>query len=248
MGEWCGCVARVVGYWCTSSICGHHEVVSLAEAPALIDPVREPADWIDDMRWHRRMFSESKVRWAPEDAHHVALAWTGGRCSFETPGQLRRLDAQLLQLREYAAQIQDAMAPELRRARNALHRSTWAEALLLIGLSHPESVFIISTARRLSRSTPNAEVRRALRGIPLPNPLNRVWELRQMHALYLSAVNLLEDATCDLAVELAATRSWDSLAALTTDRIGWQLQGRVEDQREARGLPGDPRRTPAQQY
>ena len=60
------------------------------------------------------MYAQSKFRWAPEDPVRIAMRWARGRIVFETPGQLKRLDAQLMQLREYTCQIQDAMAPRLR--------------------------------------------------------------------------------------------------------------------------------------
>lgn len=212
-------------------------------------PPRGPDDWVDDMYWHRRMFNQSNFKWVPEQARHIALTWARGRCSFETPGHLRRLDAQLLQLREYTGQIQDAMGPELRHARTTLHRTQWREACGLLDLTEADANFIIVTAHRIDPDQPrHPQVRRALRGFPLPNPLSRVWELRQVHALHRAAVDLLEDEVCDLATTLAPRHGWDNLAALTTDRLGWQLELRVGDQRDARGLPEDPRRHPEQRY
>ena len=223
-------------------------LVSLDEAPTLTVPPRTVEDWVDDMYWHRRMFNQSHFRWVPEQARHIALTWVRGRCAFETPGHLRRLDAQLLQLREYTGQIQDAMGPELRLARSSL-RKQWAEGSRLLDLSEADANFIIVTAHRVDPDQPvHPQVRRALRGFPLPNPLSRVWELRQVHAMHRAAVDLLEDELCDLATRLAPRHGWDNLAALTTDRLGWQLELRVNDQREARGLPDDPRRRPEQRY
>ena len=69
-----------------------------------------------------------------------------------------------------------------------------------------------------------------------------------MHAMYAAAVNLLEDVACDLILELAPKHGWDYLGSLTVCRNGQQLRWRVEDQREERGEPGDPRRLPAQTY
>ena len=220
----------------------------MADAPIVIVPERNSGDWLDDMRWHRRMFAQSKVRWAPEDARDIALRWVHGRCSFETPGHLRRLEAQHLHLLEHTAQIQDAMAPDLKAVRNTLHRSSWAEAFDLLGMTERESSVITIMSRPLDPKRPNPDVRRALRGIPLANPLSRVWELRQMHTLYDAAANLLEDELCDLATELAPAHGWDNLAALTTDHVGWQLSARVEEQRRARGGPEDSRRHPQHRY
>lgn len=248
VGEWCGSVDAVVGYWCTRVDPGHDGGVSLDHAPVMTVPPRGPGDWVEDMYWHRRGFNQSKFRWRPEQARHIALVWARGRCSFETPGHLRRLDAQLLQLREYTGQIQDAMAPELREARSKLGRPQWTEGLKLLDLTPADADFIIITAHRLDPHNQHPQVRRALRGIPLPNPFSRVWELRQVHALHRAAVDLLEDEVCDLASSLAPRHGWDNLAALTTDRIGWQLERRVNEHLETRGLPEDPRRHPGQRF
>ena len=48
--------------------------------------VRDPADWIEDMTWHRRMFRHSKFRWVPEDPIAIALTWTRGQLIYDTPG------------------------------------------------------------------------------------------------------------------------------------------------------------------
>ena len=237
--QWC--------QWCCTALHRHHVLVSLAQAPTVVVPERTPADWVDDMRWHRVMYAESKFRWAPEDPVRIAMRWARGRIVFETPGQLKRLDAQLMQLREYTCQIQDAMAPRLRTARPKLGQA-WLESLELIGLGDQQARFIIDTAHPVNPDKAHPEVTRALRGIPLPNPLSQVWELRQMHAMYAAAVNLLEDVACDLILELAPKHGWDYLGSLTVCRNGQQLRWRVEDQREERGEPGDPRRLPEQTY
>jgi hypothetical protein len=201
------------------------------------------------MDWHRRMFNQSKFRWAPEDAIEIAMQRTRGRVFFETPAHLRKLDAQLYDLREYTGQIQDAMAAPLREARRrGTRKAPTAKGFELIGLTMQEARFIIDTAYPVDPTRPNRAAQRALRGIPLPNPYNQVWELRQMHSMYQGAVNLLEDTLCDLVLELAPRQGWEHLASLTVNHYGQQLRWRVEEQREERGEPGDPRRHPAQTY
>lgn len=224
-------------------------VTTLADAPTLVVGPRSPDDWVEDMHWHRRMFNQSMFRWAPEDAMHIAMRWTRGRVLFETPAHLRKLDAQLFALREYTGQIQDAMAAPLREAQQrGTAKAPVGQGLELIGLTRQDARFIIDTAYPVNPERPHRQVQRALRGIPLSNPYSQVWELRQMHSMYLGAVNLLEDTICDLALELAPSQGWEHLASLTVNRYGQQLRWRVEEQREQRGEPGDPRRQPAQTY
>lgn len=210
-------------------------------------PERSPQEWLEDMQWHRRMFAQSRFRWVPEDATHIFLAYTRGRCLFETPAHLRSLDAQQMQLREWAGQIQDAMAQPLRQARGRCPSTQWGQALDLIGLSSYEVRVIVGSAITPDPGL-NRDVKRALRGIPLPNPLSQVWELRQMHSMYRAADNMMEDTLTDLVLELVPRHGWDNLAALTVNRYGNQLRQRVEHQREERGKVGDPRRAPAQRY
>ncbi len=221
-------------------------VTTAAVIPAAALQDRSPEQWLDDVRWHRRMFAQSHFRWAPEDPLHIALDYSRGRVLFETPAHLRSLDDQLMDLREWKGQITDAMAAPLRQARSRYTRSKWEHALGLIGLTEYDARVLIGSAHQQTRANP--DVRRALRGYPLPNPLTNVWELRQMESMYQAAEALLEDALCDLVVELAPHHGWANLAALTVGRTELQLRFRLERQQQERGPLGDPRRTPGQRY
>lgn len=208
---------------------------------------RDPSDWVEDMSWHRRMFGQSFFRWVPEDAMSLALTWTKGRVLFETPGHLRSLDGQLVALRSYAAGIEHAMVPILDAARRLSPADHWRVGLELTGLTTQDVALLQFYAP--GETTPNREVRRALKGWPLQNPFSQIWELRQMRAMYTAAENLLEDGFCDLAIELAPSQGWDNLSQLTLhNNFADGLQQRVSWQRELRGEPGDPRRTPLQNY
>ncbi len=213
-------------------------------APALANG---PEAWVEDVTWHRRMFRESKFRWAPEDPMRIALTWTRGRVVHETPGDLKRLDEQLMGLRDYASHIDDAMVARLEEAKHRCTRADYEAGLGLIGLTQLDVDILQFHARR--QPTPNRAVKRALSGIPWPNPFSQVWELRQMRSMYTAADNLLEDAALDLAVELAPTHGWDYLAQLMRSaHSGKNLQWLVDEQRRERGEPGDPRRSPEQRY
>lgn len=243
-GQVCICChfgGRPVLLRCRPGATGQDELVSQ------VRQTRVPLDWVEDMSWHRRMYRQSMFRWAPEDPMALALQWTKGRLVYSTPKDFAVLDQQLLALRGFAGQIDDAMAPKLREARIRSTRNNWLAGLDLIGLSELEVDILDFHAPGLV--TPNREVKRALRGIPVPNPFSQVWELRQMRSMYTAAEHLLEDALCDLAVELAPRLGWDFLGQLMTRPTpGRNLEWIVDEQRDARGQPGDPRREPEHRY
>ena len=208
---------------------------------------RDPADWIEDMTWHRRMYAQSKFRWVPEDPMSIALMWARGRLNYETPGDLKRLDEQIYALRGFACGIDDAMLAPLITAQRQCRPTDWHAGLDLVGLTQRDIQILRHGAPQ--EIAPHREAKRALRGIPLPNPFSQVWELRQMRGMYAAAENLLEDAFCDLVIELAPEQGWHNLPQLTLHhRSTRTLQLRVEEQRAERGAPGDPRREPAQRY
>lgn len=201
-------------------------------------------DWVNDLTWHRRMFSQSRFRWFGEDATTVALRHTRGRLEFTTLNDLARLDDQLVELREHVLRLLTAVAHPLQDVRRELTH-TWGEALSVAGLTPGRAGQIMwASGPPLS----NRETQRVLGGIPWSNPLTEVWELLQLVGMYEAAANLLEDAVCDLATELLDTRSPLAVAAHTHDRVPGQLQMRIEDNLEERGPSGDARRTPHQTY
>lgn len=209
---------------------------------------RSPEDWLEDMAWHRRMYRQSRFRWVPEDPLGIALTWTRGRLEHQTVAHLQTLDVQIYDLRAFAAGIDDAMTPLLRQARRHSAASGWNEGLALVGLS---TTGADDLCRRTAKpgGPGHPEARRALRGFPLPNPWSQVWELRQVRNMYAAAEALMEDVFCDLVLELHPTHGWLPLAEVTLQhRTATQLQLRIQDQREARGEPGDPRRIPEQRY
>jgi hypothetical protein len=208
---------------------------------------RDPADWITDLTWHRRMFAQSRFRWAPEDPLAIALTWMSGRLVYEEPAHLHLVDSRLSALRGFSSQIDDAMLAPLREARRACTAAAWKSGLELVGLS-PRAVEILRHGAPQT-ITPNAEAARALVGIPLPNPFSRIWELRQIRGMYTAAENILEDVFCDLSVELAPTHGWQRLSEFTHHhRSERTLQLRINHQRATRGAPGDPRRESLQRY
>lgn len=208
---------------------------------------RNPADWLDDVSWHRRMFRQSHFRWVPEDPMAIALSWTRGRVVYETPGHLRLLDRQRHALHEFAAGIDDCMVGPLNMADKECGPTRFRDGLKLIDMTIDDVTLLRFFAPR--RVPAHREATRALRGIPLPNPFSQVWELRQMRGMYQAAEDLLLDVYCDLILELAPTHGWHQLSQLGQDnRSATALRAVVDDQRRRRGEPGDPRREPVQRY
>lgn len=193
------------------------------------------------------MFRQSNFRWLPEDPVTIALVWTKGRVLYETPGELRLLEGQLIELRTYASGISHAMVPRLAEAEERSRSGDWASGLELLGLAPKDVDSLRFCCPR--QVTPHREVRRALRGWPYQNPFSQVWELQQMRSMYTAAENLLEDAFCDLVVELAQDLGWQNLSQmLRYNRSERSLRQFVEWQRQARGESGDARRRPVHSY
>jgi len=208
---------------------------------------RDPADWIEDMRWHRHMFRQSYFRWVPEHPTTIALRWTKGRVVFETPAHLRVLEDQLIELRTYAAGIEHAMVPRLAEAQARSTSRDWEEGLGLLGMSQKDVELLRFNAP--SRFSLHRDARRALHGWPFPNPYSQVWELMQMRSMYTAAEDLLEDAFTDLVVELVPRHGWRNLSQiLQSNRSERALQSFVEWHRRRRGEPGDRRRELVQTY
>jgi hypothetical protein len=226
----------------------HHVLVSTTAAIELPPRPRAAADWAADARWHRRMYAQSRFRWVTEDAIGIATRFVRGRLEFTTTRHLTVLEESLGRLMTHADQIRLAMAGPLREVRTT-YGPGWGEALEVVDVSELDARIIIwSAVGARPHALTNADVQRAVRGLPLPNPLTEVWELRQVHGMYLAAQAVLEDTFCDLVGELTARSSLEVLAPLTTSGSARQLQLRITEQREARGGPDDPRRRPEQRY
>jgi hypothetical protein len=223
-------------------------LVSTSAALSFAPRPRAVADWVDDARWHRRMYGQSRFRWVAEDAIGIAMRSSRGRLEFTTTRHLTVLDDCLGALQTHTDQIRLAMARPLREVRTT-YGPRWEQALEVVDMAELDARIIIWSAVGVRpEQMTHADVRRALRGLPLPNPLTEVWELRQVHGMYLAAQAILEDTFCDLVLELEQRTPLHLLAPMTSSRTAGQLRFRVGEQREARGGPDDDRRRPAQRY
>lgn len=199
------------------------------------------------------MYQQSKFRWAPEQPMAIVLKFTRGRLVYDSPGDLLALNRQWEALARVADQMDDAIVPLMLRAKLDCTPAHWLAGLELTGFTQRDLdiLYFHHPMRQTAwdRPPPSPQVRRALRGIPVPNPFSQVWELRQMRSLYQAAEDLLEDVWCDLVAELAPRHGWDYLAQLSP-RPGpaADLERSIELHRRDRGEPGDSRRSPEQRY
>lgn len=217
--------------------------------PSVAADRRERAElWVDDLRWHRKMFQDSRFRWTSEHVMAIVTRYTGGQLDFTTVRHLELLHQYQLELLDYSCQTRDAMADPLRRANQTLG-GNWeptAEALGLTMIDCKVAVWFAVGASQEQRT--NVNIERVLRRLPFANPLIEAWELKQLWRMYESAADILEDTICDLAEELQPTRPVEFLVTATDTVSPAGLQQRISTAREQRGKPGDTRRLPVQTF
>jgi len=80
------------------------------------------------------------------------------------------------------------------------------------------------------------------------NPLIRVWEVKQLTAMYLAAVDVLEDTLIDLVEELSPTHRLSDILRAAHTSSEERLDERIAAQRTACGGPNDPRRVLRQTF
>lgn len=215
----------------------------------------DPAQWIDDLAWHRQVYKQSKFRWDGTEALLIATEFTGGRQEFRTVADLRDLEAYRLALSQYVMTCQRALGIALEETRNGLRAADWGRVAGLMDMSTVDCSASSHLAECGNPRNPeefsNAQVRRIQKmcaGFFFASPLLLAWELSQLWKLYRAAEDLIEDTIVDLVVELRPrVRSSDLRHALhLVTEVG--LDHRVNDQRRERGAIGDPRRAPHQTF
>ena len=222
-------------------------VVVGAEATAL--RAARSALWLDDLRWHKQMFRQSRFQWTGEHAVDIITRHTGGQVEFTDVRHLRRLQHEQDEIAAYTGQCRTAMGEPLREAAHTVIGS-WNAVAEAVGLDagHLKAIEDLSVGAKPQERT-NPDVRWVLRQLPFSNPLIQVWELKQLVNLFQAAVDLVEDTLCDLLLELSSSHPPAVLMAATIPEL-WALTPakRVEWARKERGGPGDPRRTPRQRF
>ena len=211
--------------------------------------VKRSALWVDDLRWHKQMFRQSRFQWTGEHAVDIVTRGTGGRLEFTDVRHLRRLQREQNEIADYTTQCRMAMGAPLREAAGTVVGGwdTVAEVLGLSAGNAKATEYLASFTPAAERTNP--DVRRVLRQLPFSNPLIQVWELKQLVNLFQAAVDLVEDTLCDLLLELSSSHPPSVLMAATLPQLQALTPAkRVEWARKERGGPGDPRRTPRQRF
>lgn len=234
----------VTGFPRPSPVVVHHEdVVPLdpsAQRPEISEEEAQAAVWIDDLYWHKKMYSQARFRWFPEDPINLVTAHTGGRLDFSTPGDVPLLEQAILAAGDEWELVRNTFASKLDDTRQIIVDVREIAALLNMGLVECESALWFH--RQAPALGNNINIRRVLRFVPFRNPLLEAWELKQLLRLYEAAYDVLEDALCDLLEELLPTRDAVYLTSLTRSSTEQGMRARIAYSRELRGGPGDPRR------
>lgn len=210
--------------------------------------VKRSALWLDDLRWHKQMFRQSRFQWTGEHAVDIITRSTGGQVEFTDVRHLRRLQREQNEIADYTTQNRMAMGAPLREAAGTVVGG-WDTVAEVLGLSagHAKATEYLASFTPAAERT-NPDVCRVLRQLPFSNPLIQVWELKQLVELFQAAVDLAEDTICDLLLELLDGSRPASVLLEATAPQRLDPARRVQWARSARGGPGDPRRTPRQQF
>ena len=200
--------------------------------------------WLEDLRWHRKTFSDSRFRWSANDIIDIVTGLSGGQTEFTTVEDLRALQGYRYSVLDQAAWTRNAIADRLELAREHLGEEHWGSVISSLGLTELECAharwFAAHEAERDS-----ANIRRVLKFVPFRNPLIEAFELKQLMRMWEAAADLLEDTLCDLVEELLPTRPITVLAeAIGTASEKGPTQ-RLDLARLERGPMGEPRRLPA---
>lgn len=227
----------------------HHEAVTIESVTSLeaAYPSSPVSFWLEDLRWHRKTFADSRFRWSTHDAVDVVTWHTGGQTEFTTVKDLRALQRYRYAVLDQAGRASNAMADRLQLAKDELSEEQWGSVTGALGLTELECAHAMwFAAHETERDSTN--IRRVLKFVPFRNPLIEAFELKQLMRLYEGAANMLEDTICDLVEELLPTRPASVLAEAICTPSEKGLAQRVELARAERGFADDDRRLPSQVF
>lgn len=210
-------------------------------------PSSPVAFWLEDLRWHRKTFADSRFRWSTNDVVDVVTGHTGGQTEFTTVEDLRALQRYRYAVLDQVSRTSNAMADRLQLAKDELGEQQWGTVTGALGLTELECAHSMWFAA-YETERDSANIRRVLKFVPFRNPLIETFELKQLMRLWEASANMLEDTICDLVAELLPTRPASVLAEAVCTASEKGLAQRVALAREERGLAGDERRLPVQVF
>lgn len=220
------------------------ELVSSLETAYPTSPV---PFWLEDLRWHRKTFADSRFRWSASDVVDIVTGHTGGQTEFTTVEDLRALQRYRYAVLDQAAWTRNAMADRLELAREHLSEEKWGSVTSGLGLTELECAHAMWFAAHETERD-SANIRRVLKFVPFRNPLIEAFELKQLMRLWEAAADMFEDTICDLVEELLPSRPLAVLAEAIGSASEKGPMQRIELAREQRGHAGDERRIPVQVF
>src|SRR3546814_115687 len=143
------------------------ELVSSLEATYPSSPV---PFWLEDLRWHRKTFAESRFRWSTSDIVDIVTGHTGGQTEFITVDDLRALQRYRYAVLDQAAWTRNAMADRLELAREHLGEEKWGSVTSGLGLTELECAHAMWFAPHRGTRTQET-IPRPLMSVPFPPPL-----------------------------------------------------------------------------
>jgi len=205
--------------------------------------------WVEDVRWHRETYQESRFKWWDIDVMKIVTANTGGKLDFTSLHDLRVLQQWRVELCTFTTLVQRGMAPPLREAYRVWN--DWEPIGAEVGLTPlecAETVYLddMFPADQTHRPHPVVRINTSVAGMIFANPLIHLVEMKQMWRMYDAAVDMHDDTICDLVDELADKHSAEDIAKAAGMAHPVGLGYRMQEVRQARGGIGDPRRTPEQ--
>lgn len=222
-------------------------------------PPSPPRQWCQDLYWHRRMFKQTRYVWDSATVTNLARFVLGGRGEWRTPRDLVKIYVAGTQMCDRTDLALAHIWHRLDRAKTVLSSDDMLRARELLELGYPfdKSYEFFADIWEIHPGTPDrldaADVTRP-NAWPWQQPLTEIWEIHHRADLLAAARDMIWDLHADLCFELAPRLGWEGLTVVYTDILGeapytaHHLEDGCAMQREARGEPGDPRRTPRSRF
>lgn len=209
--------------------------------------------YLDELGDHRAIHQQSRFRWDAEDVMSSVTWNTWGRIDFTELKHLAWLAEWRQKMLEHAVECQYGMAGPLREALPLFGANTniaWkiiGDAVDMTPLQFNQLLWFYDHDSDNTPWTPNSQVRR-IHKMGFGNPLIRIWEVKQLWAMYMAAVDVHEDTLVDLIEELRPTHRMSDILRAADIYNEDRLAERIAAARGARGGPNDPRRVPRQTF
>lgn len=204
--------------------------------------------WLAELHDHRAIHRQSRFRWWSDDVMITVTHNTRGRLNFTELKHLAWLEKWRQDMVEYAEDCRWGMAEPLHETANVFGNNddAWERIGAAVNMDpQPLRKLLFFHTNANFPWTPNTQVQR-IHKMGFRNPLIRIWELKQLVAMYTAAVDVHEDTLIDLVEELRPTHRMSDILRAANTASEERLHTRITTARDARGGPDDPRRVPRQ--